>query len=70
MDAASMFVALFLGLLGMGLFMYGKRQSRVPHLAVGVVLLVYPWFGLGWLLNAVIAAVLVGLLVLATRLGL
>ena len=65
-----MFVALFLGLLGMGLFMYGKRQSRVPHLVVGIVLLVYPWFGLGWLLNAVIGAVLVGLLVLATRLGL
>jgi len=65
-----MFVSLFLGLLGMGLFMYGKRQSRVPYLVVGIVLLVYPWFGLGWLLNLVIGAVLVGVLVLATRSGL
>jgi hypothetical protein len=69
-DALSLLVSLFLGLLGMGLFMYGKKQGRAPHLVVGLVLLVYPWFGLGWLLNAVIGAVLIGLLVLVTRLGL
>jgi hypothetical protein len=69
-DAPSLFVSLFLGLVGTGLFMYGKRQSRVPHLAVGIVLLVYPWFGLGWVPNALIGAVLMGLLVLGIRLGL
>jgi hypothetical protein len=69
-DAPSLFVSLFLGLLGMGLFMYGKKQGRAPYLVVGLVLLVYPWFGLGWVLNAVIGAVLIGLLVVVTRLGL
>lgn len=30
--------------IGFVLFMYGRKQQRWPHLACGVVLMVYPYF--------------------------
>jgi len=59
-----------IGAVGMGLFVYGKRQRRAPHLAVGILLMVYPYFVPGVVLMFVIAAALMGLLWLATYLGL
>ncbi len=32
------------GTIGMGLFMFGKRAERLPHLAAGLVLMVFPYF--------------------------
>lgn len=54
----------------MGLFMYGKKQKRVPHLAIGVVLMVYTYFVPSVVLMFVIAAVLLALLYAASYLGL
>jgi len=62
--------SLFIGSIGMGLFVYGKRQRRAPHLAIGVVLMVYTYFVPSVPLMLVIAAALVGLLVLASHVGL
>ncbi len=53
----------------MVLFVYGKRQSRLPHMGVGIVMLVYPYFIGGPLLMLVIAALLVLALVASVRLG-
>jgi len=44
LSAGSMFAALLMSSLGFGLFIYGKKQLRVPHLVVGVALMVYPYF--------------------------
>ena len=33
--------------VGAGLFLYGKRQARVPHLVCGMVLAIVPWFVTG-----------------------
>ena len=30
--------------IGFVLFVYGKKQDRWPHLAAGVVMMVYPYF--------------------------
>lgn len=30
--------------VGLGLFLYGKKQLRTPHLATGVVMMGYPYF--------------------------
>jgi len=49
--------------------MYGKKQRRGPHLAVGVLLMVYPYFVSSVTVMLVIGAALVGLLYLATYLG-
>ncbi len=43
-DAAWLFVSLAIGSLGVGLFVYGKKQSRWPHLVCGVIFGVYPYF--------------------------
>jgi len=33
-----------IGLVGFGLFLYGKKQQRIPQLGVGLALMVYPYF--------------------------
>ena len=44
MDAQNIVIAFFVGLVGFALFVYGKRQSRWPHMLAGVVLMIYPYF--------------------------
>ena len=62
--------SVLIGSIGLGLFMYGKRQRRAPHLAVGIVLMVYTYFVPSISFMFAIAAALVGLLYFATYLGL
>ena len=58
------------GAIGLGLFVYGKKQLRIPPLAVGLALMVFPYFVASPLWIGVGAGVLVGGLWLATRAGL
>ena len=53
----------------MVMFLYGKKQARIPQMVVGLVLIVFTYFlsSIAWMF--VIAAVLVGLLWLTLRLG-
>jgi len=68
-DATQLMVAMFASLVGMALFVYGKRQRRAPHLIAGIVLVVYPYFVSNvYLLVAIFAALLGGLWVVV-RLG-
>ena len=39
-----LFVTLFASLAGLGLFMYGRAQRRVPQLGVGLGLMICPQF--------------------------
>ncbi|MCA9599280.1 MAG: hypothetical protein KC776_38495 [Myxococcales bacterium] len=64
-----MLSALFIGCVGCVLVVYGKRMARVPHLAAGALMLVYPYFVSSALLSLGIFAVLVGVLVAAVRFG-
>ena len=41
---AGLFVTLFAGLIGLGLFMYGRSNRRAPQLGVGLALMVCPQF--------------------------
>jgi hypothetical protein len=51
-------------------FMYGKKQKRLPQMAAGVVLMVYPYFvSNAWLMLGIAAAILVAM-VAAIRFGL
>ena len=70
MTANALIASLVVGSAGMGFFIYGRRQRRAPHLAVGFVLMVYPYFVASVPLMLVIAVALVGLLSLASYLGL
>lgn len=70
MTANALLASLLLGSVGMGFFMYGKRQRRAPHLAVGIALMAYPYFVSNVALMVVIGVALIGLLYLASYLGL
>lgn len=56
-NPASLFSGLFIGLIGLGLFMYGKKAQRLPHAMTGLALCVFPYFvtsvALSWLITAV-----------------
>lgn len=51
MNATSVLIGLFTGAIGMGYFIYGKRQAKFVPLLAGMMLCVYPYFveGVVWL---------------------
>jgi hypothetical protein len=38
------FLSLIPGGIGFVLFVYGKKQQRLPHLLAGIAMMVYPYF--------------------------
>lgn len=69
MDPSELLASIFVSLIGFAVFLYGKRMARAPHLAVGLVLMVYSYFLSGFWLITGIALVLLALLWVALRLG-
>lgn len=43
-DPTWLFLSLIPSGIGFVLFVYGKKQDRWPHLVVGLLLMVYPYF--------------------------
>jgi hypothetical protein len=70
LDAGSLLTSLLVSSIGFVLFEYGRRMRRVPQIAVGVVLLIFPYFVPNMYAMLAIAAVLVVLLWLALLRGL
>jgi len=68
-DTASLFASMLIGTVGFGLFLFGKKQQRIPQLVCGVVFMVYPYFVPGALLSSLIAVALLGVLWLAVKQG-
>ena len=64
-----LFVSLILGGIGFVLFVYGKKQGRWPHLAAGLLLMVYPYFTPGLVSLVATGAAIVFVLWYAVRLG-
>jgi hypothetical protein len=58
------------GLVGSALFMYGRKQSRLPHMVAGVILCVFPFFVSSAPWVGGIAAGVVVLLAVLVKLGL
>ncbi len=69
LDGNAILASLAIGTIGLGVFVYGKRQSRLPHMIAGVALMAYPYFVSNVLLMAGIAMALVVVLWLVVRLG-
>lgn len=44
MSATSLIIGIFTGAIGVGYFIYGKRQARFAPLLAGMMLCVYPYF--------------------------
>jgi hypothetical protein len=43
-DPLNLFVSLVLGSIGVGYFIYGKKQGKMVALLAGLVLMVFPYF--------------------------
>ncbi len=69
MDANGLLASLFISSIGLVTFLYGKKQARLPQMAIGVVLLVYTYFLSSIVWMFVIAAALLALLWFVVRLG-
>ena len=44
LDTSSLLWGLLFGSIGLGFFVYGRRQKRVVPLACGVALMIFPYF--------------------------
>jgi hypothetical protein len=57
LDGASLIASLIIGSVGFVAFAYGKKQSRLPQMIVGLVLMVYPYFvtSVPWMIGAAVA---------------
>jgi hypothetical protein len=69
LDANSIIAGMVVSGVGFVLFSYGKKMSRLPHMAIGLVLLVFPYFVASVALMFGIAVLLCALLYLAVRSG-
>ena len=68
-DPTSLLVSLLISALGVGFFIYGRKQQRWPHLVVGIVLIGYTYFVSSVAVMLAIAGALVVALWLAVRMG-
>lgn len=68
-NPAVLFSGLILGAVGMGMFIYGKKQGRLDCLAVGVVLSVVPMIAHSLLVIWGVAAACIGGMYAQSRLG-
>ena len=44
MDMTSIMLSMLFGTMGMGFLMYGKKAAQLPPIAVGLALMVCPYF--------------------------
>lgn len=68
-DPNEMLMALLVGCVGTVCFLYGKRQSRLPHMVVGAALIAHPFFVTNIAISAAITLALLGALWWTVRLG-
>ncbi len=58
MDGTALMLSMMYGSIGLGLFVYGKRQQRPAHLICGLILMVIPYVLPGPLAMTAAAAIL------------
>jgi hypothetical protein len=68
-SAGWLFVSLLIGSVGFVLFVYGKKQSRLPHLLTGLALMLYPYFVASVFWMVAVACLILAALWLAVRQG-
>lgn len=68
-DPTWLFLSLIIGGGGLALFIYGKRQGRIPHLVAGLILMGYTYVVTSTLWMLVIAAIIIGALWWVVRMG-
>jgi hypothetical protein len=64
-----LYVSLVISSIGFVLFVYGRKQTRVPQLVVGLALLVYPYFITAMTPMLIVGGALLAALFIVVRLG-
>ena len=65
----NLFASMLIGSIGFGLFIYGKKQQRLPQLVTGIVLSIYPFFVASAAWMVAIGVAVLGVLALVVRAG-
>ena len=60
-DTSSLLWGVLFGSIGLGYFIYGKRQRRAVALITGVLLCVFPYFVSNTVLTVLLGALLIAL---------
>jgi hypothetical protein len=66
---AWLYVSLIISSIGFVLFVYGRKQARLPQLVVGLALLVYPYFITAMTPMLIVGGALLTALFVVVRLG-
>ena len=61
LDTSSLLWGLLFGSIGLGFFVYGRRQKRVVPLACGVALMVFPYFVSNTILLVILGLALIAI---------
>jgi len=68
LSSGSLFLSLLIGAVGAGLFIYGKKQGRLPQTIGGLLLSFYPYFVPNlWLMGGIAVAIVAAVWVAAAR---
>ena len=59
-DVLNLFLIVLFSAVGLGYFIYGKRQRQAPSLLAGLLLMIYPYF-----ISGTFPIIVVGLLLMA-----
>jgi len=65
----NLLLGIFISTVGLALLMYGRKAGRVPHIVVGLLLMIYPYFVGNLWIEVAVAFVLIASLALLSRLG-
>ena len=68
-SADGLLASVVISAVGMGVFAYGKRQQRFPHLIGGVALMVCPYLVSGAMQTFAIGGAIIAALMLASGAG-
>jgi hypothetical protein len=62
LDFGSLFSSFLIGTIGFGIFLYGKKAGSALPLAIGAILMIYPYFISNTIAVWAVAALLIGIL--------
>ena len=66
---AWLLTSLLISSVGVGLFLYGKKQARIPQVVIGIILVAYSYFVPSVWLMLVIGVALIAILWILVRFG-
>ena len=61
-SVAAFIIGAFFGLIGFSLFLYGKKSQQMKPMAIGIALMVYPYFVSNTLWSVLIGIGLIALM--------